>query len=84
VAHTKGPANSTPTATSHSLPESGTPEATTPQENAHIGGNQVMGLNSSVTADNWGRDMAAHIADDMTMRQSGLTQFGASVKLRRC
>jgi hypothetical protein len=32
-----------------------TPEATTPQANAHIGGNQVMGLNSSVTVEKDGR-----------------------------
>jgi hypothetical protein len=30
------------------------PEATMPQANAHIGGNQVMGLNNSVTAESWG------------------------------
>jgi hypothetical protein len=35
-----------------------TPEATTPQLKAHIGGNQVMGLNSSVTAESAGRGMA--------------------------
>jgi hypothetical protein len=28
-----------------------TPEATTPQAKAHIGGNQVMGFSSSATAD---------------------------------
>ena len=35
----------------------GTPDATTPQANAHIGGNQVMGLKSSVTADRAGSCM---------------------------
>ncbi len=31
-------------------PPSGTPEETTPQPKAHIGGNQVIGLSSSSTA----------------------------------
>jgi hypothetical protein len=35
----------------------GMPEATTPQAKAHMGGNQVMGLNSSVTAERAGRAM---------------------------
>jgi hypothetical protein len=33
------------------------PEATTPQAKAHIGGNQVIGLNSSVTVARDGRGM---------------------------
>jgi hypothetical protein len=33
------------------------PDATTPQANAHIGGNQVMGFSNSATADSLGRDM---------------------------
>jgi hypothetical protein len=37
----------------------GMPEATTPQANAHMGGNQVMGLKSSVTAESAGRVMHA-------------------------
>jgi hypothetical protein len=35
----------------------GTPEATTPHAKAHMGGNQVMGLNSSVIAEIWGSAM---------------------------
>jgi hypothetical protein len=38
-------------------PATGMPEATTPHPNAHIGGNHVMGFNSSVMADKLGRDM---------------------------
>jgi hypothetical protein len=34
------------------------PEATTPQANAHIGGNQVMGFSSSVTVASAGRAMS--------------------------
>jgi hypothetical protein len=34
-----------------------TPEATTPQANAHMGGNHVMGLRSSVKAEKVGRAM---------------------------
>ena len=33
------------------------PDATTPQANAHMGGNQVMGFNNSVTAEKVGRAM---------------------------
>jgi hypothetical protein len=39
-------------------PSIDTPEATTPQAKAHMGGNQVMGLNSSVTADRAGSAIA--------------------------
>jgi hypothetical protein len=34
-----------------------TPEATTPQANAHIGGNQVIGLRISATVERAGRVM---------------------------
>jgi hypothetical protein len=33
------------------------PDAITPQANAHIGGNQVMGFSNSATAEIFGRDM---------------------------
>jgi hypothetical protein len=33
------------------------PDATTPQVNAHIGGNQVTGFSNSATAESLGRDM---------------------------
>ena len=54
VAQTSGPASSTPVATIAQRPSSGTPEETTPQPKAHIGGNQVIGLSSSATADGAG------------------------------
>ena len=54
VAHTSGPASSTPSTISGQRPASGTPEATTPQAKAHIGGNQVIGLSNSATADGAG------------------------------
>ncbi|GAC1620618.1 MAG: hypothetical protein NVS9B10_02530 [Nevskia sp.] len=38
-------------------PEGGVPDATTPQANAHMGGNQVIGFRSSATADRAGRAM---------------------------
>ena len=57
VAHTSGPASATPTTASNQRPSMDTPEATTPQANAHMGGNQVMGLNNSVTADRAGSCM---------------------------
>ncbi len=54
VAQTSGPASSTPAATSHQRPSSEAPEATAPQAKAHIGGNQVIGLSSSATAETLG------------------------------
>jgi hypothetical protein len=42
-------------------PSGDTPEATTPHENAHIGGNQVIGFSSSVTLEKEGRDRTAAI-----------------------
>src|SRR5512147_1215619 len=57
VAQTIGPASSTPTATSAQRSAQLWPEATAPQANAHMGGNQVMGLSSSATADGAGRAM---------------------------
>jgi hypothetical protein len=39
------------------LSESDFPEATTPHENAHMGGNHVMGFKSSATVDKAGRCM---------------------------
>ena len=55
VAHTNGPANATPTSANGQLLCKGTPDATTPQANAHIGGNHVTGLNSSATTPKDGR-----------------------------
>jgi hypothetical protein len=40
-----------PTIASNHLPSMVTPEATMPQAKAHMGGNQVIGLNSSVIAE---------------------------------
>src|SRR5262245_32281836 len=59
VAHTAGPASSTPSSTTGQRPSSGAPEATTPQPKAHIGGNQVIGFRSSAIADGAGAFMAA-------------------------
>ncbi len=46
----EGPASRTPSAAISQRSESGTPDETTPQAKAHIGGNQVTGFNSSRTA----------------------------------
>jgi hypothetical protein len=56
VAHTSGPASATPAVINSHLPSGATPEATTPQENAHIGGNHVIGFRSSATAPGAGSD----------------------------
>jgi hypothetical protein len=62
VAQTSGPASSTPTITSSHWPEGDTPDATTPHEKAHIGGNHVIGLSSSATAGSAGRVMREYCA----------------------
>jgi hypothetical protein len=49
-----GPANTMPLKISHKRSDKGWPEETTPQANAHMGGNQVTGFKSSKTADAWG------------------------------
>src|SRR5512145_891458 len=57
VAQTIGPASSTPTATRAQRSAQLCPDATAPQAKAHIGGNQVIGLSSSATAEGAGRAM---------------------------
>ena len=49
-----GPARMTPTINNNQLPLSATPAETTPQVNAHIGGNHVTGLRSSRTVEKLG------------------------------
>jgi hypothetical protein len=61
VAQTSGPASKMPTMISGQRPSGDTPEATTPHEKAHIGGNQVIGFSSSVTVETEGRDRTAAI-----------------------
>jgi hypothetical protein len=61
VAQTSGPASNMPTMIRGHRPSGDTPEATTPHENAHIGGNQVIGFSSSVTLEKEGRDRTAAI-----------------------
>jgi hypothetical protein len=53
-----GPAKTMPVTMSGHFPCGLTPEATTPQPKAHIGGNQVMGLSSSATTGNRGMGMS--------------------------
>ena len=50
IAQTSGPASTIPSAATCQCARIGTPDDTTPQANAHIGGNQVTGLSSSRTA----------------------------------
>ena len=73
-----------PTTMIHQRPSAETPEATTPQAKAHIGGNQVIGFRSSATADSAGRAMPSIL--HLTLRAS--TQIytathGASVDRAR-
>jgi hypothetical protein len=62
LAQTKGPANKTPQIINSQLSASGLPEETTPQEKAHIGGNQVIGFKSSATVDKAGRCMFTRVS----------------------
>ena len=56
VAHTIGPASShAGRIAGHRCPRPATPDETTPQPNAHIGANQVIGFRSSRTAPGAGR-----------------------------
>lgn len=56
LAQTSGPASRTPvTITSH-RPSGDTPDAITPQQNAHIGGNHVIGFSNSATTGQEGTD----------------------------
>jgi hypothetical protein len=45
-----------PPATNHQRPSSPAPDETAPHMKAHIGGNQVIGFNSSSTSVGLGRD----------------------------
>jgi hypothetical protein len=58
VAQTMGPAKTKPPNTNGHCSGMDWPEDTTPQANAHMGGNQVTGLSSSKTADAWGNGIA--------------------------
>ena len=74
VAHTKGPAKAIPMAASNHFPSIATPEATRPQATAHIGGNQVIGLNNSVTAESCGRVIECVFTHDTYRCQVKFTQ----------
>jgi hypothetical protein len=54
MAQTRGPARIIPAKAVYQFSIMGAPEDTTPQANAHIGGNQVIGFKSSKTADGTG------------------------------
>ena len=54
VAQTSGPASRMPATATGQCCGSATPDETTPQPNAHIGGNQVIGLKSSRMAEGAG------------------------------
>ena len=71
VAHTSGPASATPVRIAGHRPPTGTPDETTPQPNAHIGANQVIGFKGLRTAPETGRVRAPTVrtACSMTGRQ---------------
>ena len=67
LAQTSGPASSTPVTIKNQRPSGDTPEAITPQQKAHIGGNQVIGFNNSATTGQAGTDDGTgRVRDDMT------------------
>src|SRR5664279_2501035 len=88
LAQTMGPARAMPTTMIHQRPSAETPEATTPQAKAHIGGNQVIGFSSSATADSAGRAMSGILAPDTWNVNRNLHDRGvAAARLdagRRC
>jgi len=51
MAHMSGPARMTPLSSTDQFSRTGSPVETTPQANAHIGGNQVTGFMSGRTAE---------------------------------
>ena len=57
-----------PAAISGQRRASGTPDETTPQAKAHIGGNQVIGFSNSTTADGAGYDKALDDAAEVMAR----------------
>jgi hypothetical protein len=61
-------------------PANGCPEATTPQANAHIGGNQVIGFSNSAIAEGAGKDWVAAVMDPF----SHLTFSSVNRNLQSC
>ena len=59
LAQTSGPVSTKPNSTNTHCALRLSPEATTPQAKAHMGGNQVMGLSSSATVRSEGRRKSA-------------------------
>ena len=62
-------------------PSGDTPEAITPQQKAHMGGNQVIGFSSSATTGHAGTDDGTgRVRDDMAMIL-GLTLVSVNLNL---
>jgi hypothetical protein len=67
-----GQARAAPAAITDHRPEKDTPAETTPQPKAHIGGNQVIGFNSSTTAEGAGSVIAVMVAPHEACPHVGL------------
>jgi hypothetical protein len=80
-----------PTAINDHRPSSATPELATPHPNAHIGGNQVMGLSSSSTAEAdgigevvvWNARFMVSIYDDTRRDESEKCRTARTLSCRR-
>jgi hypothetical protein len=70
VAHTNGPASNMPATMTGHFPSGAEPADTTPQPNAHMGGNQVMGFSNSSTAEGAGRDSIATVIAARAMKRT--------------
>ena len=81
VAHTKGPASAIPMAARAHLSCKGTPEATTPQAKAHIGGNQVIGFSNSATTGHAGTEEGTVRAREVMRKILRLTLHSVNLNL---
>ena len=83
MAHTKGPASTTPNKASGQFSAKPAWAEATPQPKAHMGGNQVMGFNNSRTADGFSRGAGAVAAvatgAAIALPLSLLTAIGAQI-----
>ncbi|GHC90329.1 hypothetical protein GCM10019060_14610 [Novosphingobium pokkalii] len=67
VPQTSGPASAIPAIRNDQREETATPEDTTPQSIAHIGGNQVIGLSRVTTSSSAGKGAIAGKATERAM-----------------
>ena len=69
MAQTSGPARMTPISATCQFAAMGTPDEITPQANAHMGGNQVIGFNSASVSANAGTPEGRTASADRVMSE---------------